>query len=70
MGMKVTDRASGGVLLLDDASPNVQVPVPQSSPLVAPFPFAYKTARLKSTFPVPAAGAVQSADHERRESLL
>ena len=44
--------------------------MPQLSPEFPPTPSAYKTARLNETSPVPSAGAVQSAVHERAPSLL
>ncbi len=68
VGTYVTLEATGGVELEPPASDNVQVPVPQESPVFILLPLAYNTARLNVTSPVPDAGAVQSADQERKES--
>ena len=66
----MTLDATGGVVPEPAASGSVHVPVPHESPLLLPFPFAYRTARLNVTSPVPAVGAVQSAHQVRAESVL
>ena len=62
----MTSIATGGIFG-GGAAPSVAIHdfVPQLSLLLFPFPLAYRTARSNDTSPVPTAGAVQSAVHER-----
>ena len=62
----MTFEATGGVFVGGAApSGTVQELVPQLSLLFILLPFAYNTAKSNVTSPVPTAGAVQSAVHER-----